>query len=290
MTIRISRNASAQPYLRAFPDYAGAAVEESELISKKAGIRLLFIMTAVVAGAGLLLPPIPQPQSYHVFADRRSFLGIPNFADVVSNLPFAVVGLCGLGLLLRSGPERTPKRFIDARERLPYLVIFAGLLLTAVGSSYYHLHPDNARLVWDRLPMTIVFMSLVSATIAERVSLRAGLWLLPVLLLLGVGSVLQWYLSELRGAGDLRFYSAVQAYSVLFLLIALLLPARYTRGSDLAIVAGFYVLAKLFEILDKSIFDLTRHLISGHTLKHLAAATAAYWILRMLARRCPLSC
>jgi hypothetical protein len=255
------------------------------LISRKSGIWLLFFVTALVVVAALLLPPIPQPQSYHMFADRRSFLGIPNFGDVVSNLPFAAVGLWGLVFLLRSKPEQ----FIDSRERWPYAIIFAGLLLTAFGSSYYHLHPGNARLVWDRLPMTVVFMSLVSATIAERVSLRAGLWLLPVLLLIGAGSVLQWHLSELRGAGDLRFYSAVQAYAVLFLLIALLLPPRYTRGSDLAIVAAFYVLAKVLELLDKPIFELTLHNISGHTLKHLAAAAAAYWILRMLTKRRPRS-
>jgi hypothetical protein len=253
------------------------------VISRSAGIRLLFVVTALVVVAALLLPPIPQPKSYHMFADRRSFLGIPNFGDVVSNLPFAAVGLGGLLFLLRSNPEQ----FIDSRERLLYAIIFAGVLLTAFGSSYYHLSPDNARLVWDRLPMTVVFMSLVSATIAERVSLRTGLWLLPVLLIIGLGSVLQWHLSELHGAGDLRFYSAVQAYSVLFLLIALLLPPRYTRGSDLAIVAAFYVLAKLLEILDKPIFELTRHIISGHTLKHLAAAGAAYWILRMLMKRRP---
>ena len=257
------------------------------MISRRAGISLLFVITAVVAVAGLLLPRIPQPQSYHMFADRRSFLGIPNFADVVSNLPFAVVGLSGLVFLLRSSSEQHPKHFIDRRERWPYLVIFAGLLLTAFGSAYYHLQPGNARLVWDRLPMTIVFMSLVSATIAERVSLRTGLWFLPVLLLIGLGSVLQWYLSELRGAGDLRFYSAVQVYSVLFLLVALLLPSRYARGSDLAIVAGFYVLAKVLEMLDKAIFELTGHFISGHTLKHLAAAGAAYWIFRMLTKRRP---
>jgi hypothetical protein len=137
--------------------------------------------------------------------------------------------------------------------------------------------------------MTIVFMALVSATIAERIGMRVGLWLLPVLLLIGLGSALQWYLSELHGVGDLRFYAAVQAYSVLFLLIALLLPPRYTRGSDLAIVAGFYALAKVLELLDKPIFELTRHLISGHTLKHLAAATAAYWILRMVMKRRPYS-
>ena len=132
--------------------------------------------------------------------------------------------------------------------------------------------------------MTIVFMSLVSAIIVERISPRAGLWLLPVLLAIGLGSVLQWHLSELHGAGDLRFYSAVQAYSTLFLLIALLLPSSYTRGADLAIVAGLYVLAKVLEILDRPIFELG-HLVSGHTLKHLAAAAAGYWILRMLLKR-----
>jgi hypothetical protein len=108
--------------------------------------------------------------------------------------------------------------------------------------------------------------------------------LLPVLLAIGLGSVLQWYLSELHGVGDLRFYSAVQAYSTLFLLIALLLPSSYTRGADLAIVAGFYVLAKVLELLDRPIFELG-HVVSGHTLKHLAAAGAGYWILRMLLKR-----
>jgi hypothetical protein len=235
-----------------------------------------------VAAIGLLLPRIPQPQSYHMFADQRSFLGIPNFGDVVSNLPFAVVGLWGLVSLLRS--KQNPVPFIDPRERWPYLIVFGGLLLTAFGSSYYHLRPSNARLVWDRLPMTIVFMSLVSAIIVERISPRTGLWLLPVLLAIGLGSVLQWYLSELHGVGDLRFYSAVQAYSTLFLLIALLLPSSYTRGADLAIVAGFYVLAKVLELLDRPIFELG-HVVSGHTLKHLAAAGAGYWILRMLLKR-----
>jgi hypothetical protein len=130
-------------------------------------------------------------------------------------------------------------------------------------------------------------MSVVAAMIAERFRVRAGLWLLPILVLVGMSSVLQWYLSEQGGAGDLRFYATVQAYSVLFLLIVLLLPPRYTRGSDLALVAGFYVLAKLLETLDKPIFELG-HIVSGHTLKHLAAATAGYWILRMLQKRRPL--
>jgi hypothetical protein len=227
----------------------------------------------VVATVCVFLPRIPQPQSYHLFADQRSLFGIPNFGDVASNLPFAVIGVLGIAFLLRSRTDPSSGHFLDSRERWPYLVAFVGLLLTAVGSSYYHLDPNNARLVWDRLPMTVVFMSMVAAMIAERVHLRAGLLLLPLFLIAGIASVLQWYASELHGVGDLRFYAAVQAYSALVLLIVMLFPARYSRGSDLAIIVGFYVLAKVLELLDKPIFHVG-HIVSGHTLKHLAAAAA----------------
>lgn len=258
-----------------------------KLISRKAGFRALVVVTIAILVVDVLLPRIPQPQSYHLFADQRSFLGIPHFADVVSNVPFAFIGVWGLVFLLRWTPKEVSERFIDRRERWFFVLISIGLTLTAFGSSYYHLEPSNARLVWDRVPMTIVFMSVVAALIAERMSLRAGLWLLPALLLIGVGSVFQWYWTELHGVGDLRFYATVQAYSVVFVLVALLFPARYTHGWDWAIVAGFYILAKILETLDKQIFSLG-HIVSGHTLKHLASATAGYWILRMVRRRRPI--
>jgi hypothetical protein len=143
------------------------------------------------------------------------------------------------------------------------------------------LAPDNARLVWDRLPMTIVFMPLAAAQIQERVSVKLGLWLLPVLIAVGVGSVLGWHFSEQRGAGDLRFYAAVQLYAFLALLAALLLPPRYTRSSDLLVVVDLYVLAKTFETADRQIFAFG-NFVSGHTLKHLAAGAAGLWIVRML--------
>ena len=106
---------------------------------------------------------------------------------------------------------------------------------------------------------------------------------------MGVASVLQWHWSELRGAGDLRFYAELQVFSMVVLLVALLLPRPYTRSADLAVVASFYVLAKALESSDQILFSLG-HAISGHTLKHLAAAAAGYWILRMLRRRKPISC
>lgn len=241
---------------------------------------LLFATAVVIAIVAFLIQPIPQPQSYHNFADHRAWLGIPNFGDVASNLPFAMVGIWGLIVLF------TPHavKFADSRERLPYVVMFFGLILTALGSAYYHLAPDNARLVWDRLPMTIVFMSLIAAVIAERASVRTGLALLPMLLLLGAASVLQWCESELQGHGDLRFYAMVQVYAILVLLLMMLVRSKYTRGADFAVVVGFYVPAKILEETDRQVFALG-HIVSGHTLKHLVAAGAGYWILRMLQKR-----
>ena len=257
------------------------------MISNKTSASLLLLLALTVAIAFSLLPRIPQPQAYHRFADQRSFLGIPNFGDVVSNVPFGVVGIWGLWLLLGSNSSKSALCFLDPRERWPYVLLFIGMFWTAFGSSYYHLSPDNARLVWDRLPMTIAFMAMVAAIITERISIKVGLWLLPILLLIGMGSVWQWHISEVKGAGDLRFYAAVQTYSALVLLLALAFPKRYTRTFDLAVVVGFYALAKALETFDKPIFSLG-HIVSGHTLKHLAAAAAGYWILRMLQKRQPI--
>jgi hypothetical protein len=243
-------------------------------------------MLGVAAGMALLifrLPPIPQPASYHQFADQRRWVGIPNFGNVISNAAFAIIGLWGFLFIRR----HSGKTFVDARERWPYYGVFFGLLLTAFGSAYYHLAPNNARLVWDRLPMTVVFGSLVAALIVERISVRGGLQLLPWLIAFGAASVAQWYWNEVHGHGDLRVYAAVQAYSALALLLALLLPPRYTRSRDFAVVFGFYVLAKIFETTDRQIFALHR-IVSGHTLKHLAAAAAGYWIIRMLRLREPI--
>jgi len=254
------------------------------VMSRKSAVLALATLTALVAMAALFSTRTPQPPSYHQFADQRTWLGIPNFGDVASNLAFAIFGIWGLVWLVKLTPAAAAKRFLDRRERWFYLAVFFGMLLTAAGSAYYHLAPDNDRLVWDRLPMTIVFMSLVAAMIAERISVRAALGLWPALLAIGIFSVLQWHWSEQAGRGDLRFYAAVQVYAVLVLLFVLFLPPRYTRSSDLGLVVALYVLAKLLETLDKQIFGAGQ-VISGHTLKHVAAGFAGFYILRMLQRR-----
>jgi hypothetical protein len=253
------------------------------MLSRRAGIWPFVALVLVVGIAALLTPRTDLPPSYHHFADQRSWLGIANFGDVGSNITFLLSGLWGLVFL--SG-KSSLSQFVDVGERWPYLVVFLGMLLTAFGSAYYHLAPDNDRLVWDRLPMTVVFMSLVAALIAERVNLKLGLWLLPILTTVGLGSVIHWHWTVRQGTGDLRFYGAMQLYAVLALFVVSFLPPRYTRGSDLLVVAGLYALAKICEAADQQIFALG-HVVSGHTLKHLASGIAGFWILRMLQKRQP---
>jgi hypothetical protein len=244
------------------------------------------ILAIAVAGAVLAVmssPPIPQALDYHAMADQRPLSGIPNSLNVLSNVPFAIVGLLGLAEVF--GWRRRPVPFADRWERWPYAALFAGVALTALGSSYYHLAPDNARLVWDRLPMAVGFMGLLTALLAERVSLTAGKWLFLPLLAAGAASVGYWYWSELQNTGDLRPYLLVQFGSLLVVVLLLALyPARHPGTRYLVTGLAAYAAAKGLEIADRPIFALG-HVVSGHTLKHLAAAAGVACLVAMLRAR-----
>ena len=242
--------------------------------------RFILAFTLLAIAAALLLPAVPQPIEYHDFADKRAALGIENFLDVMSNLAFALVGIVGLAITLR---HRTV--FAAPRERLPYALFFVGVLLTAAGSGYYHLAPDNATLFWDRLPMTIAFMSLICATIVDRIDVRTGLLLLAPALVVGAASVIYWILTERAGRGNVVPYAVLQAYAVFVMLfLAILQPSRYTHGGEIYWVFAAYVIAKLLEHFDEPLLHMG-HIVSGHTLKHIAAAAAGYFVCRMLWRR-----
>jgi len=242
--------------------------------------KLIVGFTALCVAAAFLLPAVPQPTAYHHFADQRADFGVERFLDVASNAGFLIAGLLGLGLIIG---RRV--RFQFEIERWPYLVFFVGILVTAFGSAYYHLAPDNDRLFWDRLPMTIAFMALVSSQIVDRISVRAGLALLVPMLLVGLASVVYWRVTEQRGAGNVLPYAILQAYAVVvLLLLAMLQPSRYTRGSDLFWIFGWYVASKLLEHFDAQVLALAQ-VVSGHTLKHLAASVAGFVACYNLAHR-----
>jgi hypothetical protein len=225
--------------------------------------------------AGGLLAPVAQPQSYHNFCDQRVFLRIPNALNVLSNLPFLLVGLLGLRAL--PGLTLLPPR---SRSQAPWAVMFLGIALTAIGSSYYHIDPNDATLVWDRLPMTVAFAGLVAGTLADR-SPRLTWPLLAVLLLVGAGSVVYWALR-----GNLVPYIVVQAGFIGAALAATAaVRSPYTLAARIYPATALYAGAMISERYDFEISALLANTVSGHTLKHLLAAASAYVLLRMLVER-----
>ena len=180
----------------------------SPVAKEKLGYTLLIFTALLALGAILTQGPIPQDITYHLFVDTREIWSVPNFWNVVTNVPFTIVGLLGLYKLRRPGKLK----LLDENS-LAYILLFFGTFLVGFGSGYYHLAPDNQTLVWDRLPMTIAFMALFSIIISEFVSVRSGRALLLPLILAGILSVVYWHFSEVRGEGDLRFYDLCRGLS-----------------------------------------------------------------------------
>ena len=237
---------------------------------------LLGLSIAAIAGV-MLHAPLAQPLAYHAFVDQRTLWGIPNFWNVISNVPFLIFGLMGVAEIARR--PSLPLKWV-------YLTFFAGTCLVAFGSGYYHLAPSNATLVWDRLTMAIVFMAFFAIIIAGYVSARAGRLAFVPLEMLGVGSVVYWHFTEVAGHGDLRAYIITQFLPIILIpLILLFFPSRLWPVRLLWAMLGTYVLAKLLEHFDAQVFALLGHTISGHSLKHLAAALGTWFFLLALRRR-----
>ncbi|WP_179188612.1 hypothetical protein [Kiloniella majae] len=231
------------------------------------------------------MPKLPQDQLYHLFADTRSCLGIANFGDVISNLGFLIVGVLGLGKLKKL---YFMERFQSIGEISPYIIFFLSVAFVAPGSAYYHTNPDNDRLFWDRLPMTVAFTSLFGAILIDRIEVfsvrKLAGKLIALLTFLGLASLIYWQQTESIGSGDLRPYILVQFYPLIALpLVCWLYPlSKHTSGKYLAWMYVWYALAKALEYFDAEVYNLLGNTISGHSLKHLAAAMAVYMVVLML--------
>ena len=253
-------------------------------MTKKSKVILIILISFAVTGLTFSFPPIAQDPAYHNFADKRGLLGIPNFGDVMGNLLFLIFGLMGMRTVFKSRNDINISTMKG--ECILWEVLFAGTFLVGFGSGYYHWEPNNHTLVWDRLPMTIVFMSFFSLVIMERISEKGGLLLFPLFLIAGAASVFYWDYTESLGNGDLRAYALVQFLPMLLLpLIFWLLPARYSGLKYLGYVLFWYGLAKVLEHFDPDIFEMTGELVSGHTLKHIAAAIAVFMMVVYVKKR-----
>ena len=252
------------------------------------GSSLKLAVLGLVCAAGiiacLLLPPIAQDPLYHEFADRRSMFGIPHFWNTITNLPFLLVGLFGLGLCAQRAPRGGLREL-----RCVYAAFFVGIALVSIGSAYYHLAPSTTALFWDRLPMSVAFMALFSAVVGENISPRLGRRLLAPLLTAGIASVLYWSVTEGSGQGDLRPYALVQFLPlVLIPLILMMYGSALTSPGYVWAIVITYALAKVAEFFDAALLDATG-ILSGHSIKHLLAGLATLWMLLALVRRRPVN-
>jgi hypothetical protein len=252
---------------------AAAAVSRTAATARAAGLG----MAALALFIGLWLAgPLRQWDDYHAFADSRPWLGVPNAADVLSNLPFFVVGGLGLWRLRRGVP--------DGPSRKAWQLLCVALLCTGAGSTFYHWAPNNAALAFDRIPIAWACVALTGALLAERVHARwATLPALALGVVVATGTVAYWWFTEQRGAGDLRPYLFVQVLPMLLVPLALLMKLHAlhtpcTPASAWWAVLGLYAAAKGTELADHAVLAATGW-VSGHTLKHLLAAAAAGWIV-----------
>jgi len=232
---------------------------------------LIGLVVAAAVGGMFLVDPIPQDPAYHDFADKRALFGVRNFWNVATNIPFLFVGAIGL-----AGSGRLASQDL----RFHYLFFCTAVMLVAFGSAYYHLEPSTRALIWDRLPMTVAFMTLLSAVIADRVSWIVGRALMWPLVVVGLASIAWWVRTEAAGQGDLRPYALVQFLPMLLVpMILLLWRGDGLRANPVWMAFGAYAAAKLAEHFDQAIFAATGG-FSGHSGKHLLAALATWWVVR----------
>lgn len=248
-------------------------------LNSKRQFLLLTIGLALFV-ALFFMEPIAQDQQYHQFADQQSLLGIPHFWNVISNIPFLLVGLLGLKLLLSTHPTGGLSEL-----RFAYITFFIGLVMTSIGSSYYHWNPNNSSLVWDRLPMTISFMAFFVVVLGENISLTFARRIFYPLLIAGIASVLYWRFTELNGTGDLRPYVLVQFLPVIMIpLILWLFPSPFKGQRYIVMVLIAYMIAKLLEHYDHQIYQ-NLVVMSGHAIKHVIAAIGTYFFYVALIKR-----
>ena len=231
---------------------------------------------ALLLSLGVVLAPSGHAHLYahgHPFVDARVFWGVPNAMDVLSNLPLGLAGFMGL-LMLRG------KRMLPA-TRHAMAVFFGGLVCAGLGSSWYHWAPDASGLMLDRLGMAVTFAGALALALAERVGPTAAKVALPAMLAsAALSAALAFTQSNVLPWGVVQFGG-----------MALIAWAAWQPRLDTAVgvsftaLIGLYAAAKLCELNDEVIFHLSGEWISGHTLKHLAAALAAWPVIVTLMRQ-----
>ncbi len=244
--------------------------------------KIIFILGVVLVGIIVMffIPRIPQDPNYHNFIDQRRLFGIPNFWNIATNIPFIIAGALGLYVCNPNVPHGGLPELGSG-----YRVFFLGILLVGFGSAYYHFDPSTQTLLWDRLPMTIAFMAFLCVIIGENISVRSANRLLAPALVIGLGAVIYWYVTEAKGVGDLRPYGLVQFLPMALIpLILVFFQSRLSNNGYIWVVLGAYAASKIAEHQDAAVYHISG-IISGHSVKHLFASFGALLMVLALTRR-----
>lgn len=236
--------------------------------SRVVRLVLLFGLAALVVLAARHVPAVVRSANAGV-VDRRTFLGLPNALDVLSNLPFALAGMLGLARLGR----------VARAQRPAAALVFTAVLLATLGSSFYHLAPSRERLLLDRVPITLAFVALFAWVLGDRLGARVGRLALVPLLAAGAAALWRWHAS-----GELFTYVLVQAVPFALIPCLLVLFDGELRPARFAWALVLYAAGKACELYDRELFELGG-IVSGHTLKHLCSAGACFALLPVRALR-----
>lgn len=252
---------------------------------KQVKLKILLIIGMLLIGITCLLPRFPQSIGYHNFADKRVLFHISNFSDVVSNFPIFLVGVLGI-----IGIIKNRFNFLSIQEKRLWIIFFGAIIFVSIFSAFYHLDPNNIRLAFDRLAISLVLMSFLSLIFYERIDQNLAIKIAPYLIFAGVLSVIYWILSESIEKGDLRFYAMIQ-FGTIFIILAIfaLFPSKYKNQSFLYYAVICFILSKFSEGYDKEIFRASDSWISGHTLKHILSALSLYLVYFYLQKRSKIS-
>lgn len=236
----------------------------------------LFLVSFIAQLLGVLTKLSPTE---NLFADLRTLCGIHNIGDVLSNLSFMVVGFYAIAHLIKN----------DSRDINMWLIAL-GSLAVGLGSAYYHANPSNNRLLWDRLPMSIVFSGIFMYSVNALDLIKKVNYKVASLayLLFSVSTVLIWYVGFKTHINLIAPYVFLQ-FGGMVLIITLSVMALFEKKIQLAktlfAIIFCYAIAKVFEHFDFQIFTMLNHLISGHSIKHLVSALAIFIWFKMLKKQ-----
>ena len=235
----------------------------------------LAVLAALITLTGLALiawGPVPAGALTHQHADNRSWLGIPNAANVLVNVPIfwcAAWGWCAT----RTSPW-------TRSLRLPWQGFHLWVMLASLLAAMYHAAPSDAGYIASHVCSAGAALMLSFGLMAERLDRRWGAMtscVLAALVVVAIG-VASDYEQRLGGGIDVRPFLLLQAVPLLLVVAGTLrLPPDRPRRSAWVVLLALYAGARLLEWADAPVFTITGW-ISGHTLMHACTGLIVAWM------------